>query len=146
MRLINFNFTKISGERLQDIASDIKFNTKIEILSVSSIKSDFLRVKEELIRVEFVYTILYEPGLANINLAGTMILAVEPKIARLVLKEWKEKDTPEEFRLLMFNTILRKSSLKALQLEEELNLPPHIPFPSFNKGASQKKEDKEESN
>jgi hypothetical protein len=143
MRLINFNFTKLYGERLKDTVSEIKFNTKIDILSIGSLKSDFLRIKEELIKIDFVYSILYEPGLAKIELAGTMILSVEPRIAREVLKGWKEKETPEEFRLFMFNTILRKSSLKALQLEEELNLPPHMPFPSFNKGSLDKKEDSE---
>jgi len=146
MRLINFNFTKISGERLKDTVSEIKFNTKIDILSISPLKSDFLRIKEELIKIDFVYAILYEPGLASLELAGTMVLSIEPRIAREVLKGWKEKETPEEFRLFMFNTILRKSSLKALQIEEELNLPPHLPFPSFNKGNTEKKEDSKDSN
>jgi|WetSurMetagenome_2_1015567.scaffolds.fasta_scaffold143738_3 hypothetical protein len=143
MRLINFNFTKLYGERLKDTVSEIKFNTKIDILSISSLKSDFLRIKEDLIKIDFRYNILYEPGLAGIELAGTMVLSVEPRIAREVIKGWKEKETPEEFRLFMFNTILRKSSLKALQLEEELNLPPHLPFPAFNKSSMEKKENSE---
>jgi hypothetical protein len=149
MRLINFNFTKLHSERIKDTVSEIKFNTKIDILSISSLKSDLLRIKEELIKIEFTYTILYEPGLASIELGGIMVLSVEPRIAREVLKGWKEKETPEEFRLFMFNTILRKSTLKALQIEEELNLPPHMPFPSFNKDSLVKKEestDKEEAN
>jgi hypothetical protein len=141
MRLINFNFTKLYGERIKDTISEIRFNTKIDILSISPLKSDFLKIKEELIKIEFVYSILYESGLAKIDLTGTMVLSIEPRIAREVLKGWKDKETPEEFRLFMFNTILRKSSLKALQLEEELNLPPHMPFPSFNKSNMEKKED-----
>jgi hypothetical protein len=143
MKLINFNFTKLSSERLKDTAPEIKFNTKIDILSISSVKSDFLKIKEELVQIDFVYNILYEPGLAKIEIGGTMILSIEPKIAREVLRGWKEKETPEEFRLFMFNIILRKSSLKALQIEEDLNLPPHLPFPSFSKGNLAKKEDKE---
>ena len=39
------------------------------------------------------------------------------------------KNLPEEFRLSVFNLILKKSSLKALQLEEELNIPLHIAMP-----------------
>jgi hypothetical protein len=144
MKLINFNFTKLSGERLKDSTPEIRFNTKIDILSISPLKSDFLKIKEDLIKVDFIYNVLYEPELAKIELAGTMILSVEPRIAREVLKGWKEKETPEEFRLFMFNAILRKSSLKALQLEEELTLPPHLPFPSFSKGTTAKKEDKDE--
>jgi len=145
MRLINFNFTKLSGERTKDSASEIKFNTKVDILSVSSIKSDLLRIKDELVKIDFLYSVLYEPGIAKIELSGTMVVSIEPRIARDVLKNWKEKEVPEEFKLFMFNSILRKSSLKALELEEELNLPPHLPFPSFGKEAASKKEEEKDS-
>ena len=46
-------------------------------------------------------------------------------------KGWKDKEIPEEFRIAIFNIILRKASVRALQLEEELNLPYHMPFPSI---------------
>ena len=60
-------------------------------------------------------------------------MSVDPRIAREVLKGWKDKENLEEFRMFMFNVILRKSNIKALELEDELNLPPHIPLPSLNK-------------
>jgi len=145
MQVINFNLTKLYGERFKDSASEIKFNTKVDIISISSLKSDLLRIKDELVKVDFVFGVLYEPDLAKIELSGTMVLSVEPRLAREVLKTWKEKGAPEEFRIFMFNVIMRKSSLKALEIEEELNLPPHLPFPSFNKGNLIKKEEKESS-
>jgi hypothetical protein len=133
MKLVGFDFKKISIERFKDSAESLKFNTKLDISSISSLKSDILKTREELLKIEFIYSVLYEPDFAKLELAGKIILAVEPRIAREVLKGWKDKETSEEFRIFMFNIILRKSNIKALQLEEELGLPSHIPLPSVNK-------------
>jgi hypothetical protein len=141
MRLVGFNFTKISIERFKDAIEEVKFNTKIDISSIEPLKSDLIKVKDEPIKIDFVYSVLYEPGYAKLELAGTMILSIEPKIARDILKGWKDKEMSEEFRIFMFNIILRKSNIKALELEEELNLPPHIPLPTLNKENIQGKKD-----
>lgn len=142
MKLVNFNFKKISIERFKDQAESIKFNTKIDISSIDTLKTDFIKVKDELIKVDFIYTVLYEPDFAKLELAGTFILSVEPKIAKEILKNWKEKQTSEEFKVIIFNIILKKSNIKALQLEDELGLPIHIPLPSLNK--QNKKDDEKE--
>ncbi len=133
MRLIGFNFTKIGVERSKERVDSVKFNTKIDISSIDILKSDVLKTKEELLKIDFVYSIVYEPDFAKIELAGNLLISVEPKIAREILKGWKDKQTSEEFRMFMFNIILRKSNIKSLQLEDELGLPPHIPLPSLNK-------------
>jgi hypothetical protein len=135
MRLIGFNFDKISIERFQERVEELKFNTKVDISAINPLKSDIIRTKDELLKVDFVYSVLYEPNFAKLELTGNIIISVESRIAREVLKGWKEKDkqTSEEFRLFMFNIILRKANIKALQLEEEMNIPPHIPLPSLTK-------------
>jgi len=133
MRLVGFDFKKISAERFKDQVEDLKFNTKVDITSMDTIKSDIFRSKEELLKIQFVYSVMYEPEFAKIEFIGDIILAVEPRIAREALRGWKEKQTPDEFRIFMFNIILRKSNIKALQLEDEMGLPLHIPLPSINK-------------
>lgn len=133
MKLVGFDFKKISAERFKDSAESLKFNTKLDISSINTLKSDILKTKEELLKIEFVYSVFYEPEFAKLELAGKIIIAVEPRIARDILKGWKDKETLDEFRIFMFNIILRKANIKALQLEEELGLPPHIPLPSVNK-------------
>ncbi len=142
MKFIGFNFTKISSERLSQDGrpGNIKFNTKIDILSVESIKSDFLKTKEEILKVDFLYSVLYEPNFAKLELAGNILISVEPKIAREVLKKWKDKNTPDDFRIFIFNIILRKSNVKALELEDALNIPFHLPFPVLNKDNLKKKD------
>ncbi len=141
MKLVNFNFTKISIEKFKEKADTIKFNTKLDISSIDSFKSE-LKLKDELIKIDFVYTILYEPDFAKVELAGSFIISVEPKIAREILKGWKDKQTSEEFRVAIFNVILKKSNIKAIQLEDELGLPIHLPLPSLNK-QPKKSEEKE---
>jgi hypothetical protein len=48
-----------------------------------------------------------------------------------ILKQWESHIIPEEFKIPLFNIILKKSNFKALELEEDLLLPSHIPMPSI---------------
>lgn len=136
MKIIGFNFTKTSAEKLKEpseLKEQVKINTQIDVPELTEVKTHVLKTKEELIGAKFVYGVNYEPGFAKVELEGRILVSVEPKIAKEVLKQWKKKKMPEDFRLLLFNVILKKSSLKALHLEEDLNLPLHMPMPSFKK-------------
>lgn len=143
MRLIGFNFTKINMEKFSDRGKNLKISTKIDIPEIKTIKPDFFKIKEEIIQIKFSYNINYNPDIAKIELAGDLLLAVEPKAAKDILKQWKDKEMSEDFRIDLFNIILRKSSLKALQLEDEMNLPAHISLPFLKKeGQISEKKDK----
>jgi hypothetical protein len=137
MKIIGFNFKKISAERINESGEKLKINTGINISEISSVKSDLFRSKEEIVQIVFNYTINYEPEYAKVDFSGVLLLSLEPKDARKIVSEWKEKKIPEEFKIIIFNAILRKSSIKALELEEELHLPLHISLP---KVSSEKKE------
>lgn len=133
MRIIGFNFTKIKIERLKDTTEELKIKTEIDIPELKELKSSPLNTKEEVIEIKFLYRILYEPGFAIVELEGKLLMALEPKTAKEVVKQWKKKKMPEDFRVLLFNAILKKSVLKALELEDELNLPLHMPMPTFRR-------------
>jgi hypothetical protein len=139
MRLAGFNFKKISAEKTKEISGEMKINTKMDFLSIEPIKAGLLKIKDELIKVEFSYIVSYDPNFAKIELTGEILLSVEPKIAKDILKEWKERKTSEDFRISVFNLILKKSNIKALQLEEELILPFHIPLPFLDKESFKEK-------
>jgi len=129
MKVIGFNFDKISAEKLKERPENLKISTNIDVSDIKEVKTDILKTKEELLQAKFSYNVNYEPGHAILELRGTALLALEEKQAKEVLKEWKKKQMPEGFRMMLFNTILRKSALKSMHLEEELNLPLHIPLP-----------------
>lgn len=129
MRFVGFNFNKISVERLSNKLEKIKINTKIDISKIEPLKTNIFDKKEEIISVEFTYNIDYYPNFAKIEFAGDVLISAESKTIKKILKDWKDKKMDEDFRMFLFNIILRKSNLKALQLEDDMNLPIHLPFP-----------------
>ncbi len=133
MRIIGFNFNKINIEKFSDKIEKLKINTNINISEIKEMELDLFKTKEQFIRVKFTYNIDYEPKIAKIELVGNIVFGAESKIAKDVLKQWEGKKIPEDFKIILFNVILRKSNLKALQLEEELNLPLHVSLPSLKK-------------
>lgn len=137
MRVIGFSFSKISVERLKEKMEKLKINTKINIEDLKEAKNDFLKTKEDIVEAKFNYSIFYDPDFAKIEIEGKILFAVDPKVSKDILKQWKDKKVPQEFETL-FNIILRKSTIKALQLEEEMNLPLHIALPSVRKQENNK--------
>ena len=138
MRAIGFNFKKIKAESFEGKTEKINIKTNIDISEIKEVEKNILNTKEDILQVIFKYKVNYEPKFADIVVEGSTLISLEPKLYKEVLKQWKKKQMPEDFRLFLFNLILRKASLKALNLEDELNLPLHLPMPSFKK--SQDKE------
>ena len=129
MKLIGFNFNKISIEKKSDKKENLKINTNINIVDISEIKTNFFNSKETLLGVQFNYTIDYSPSIAKIFFEGNILLSIDPKEAKEILKEWKSKKLQDNFRNIVFNIVFRKCNIKALQLEDEMNLPLHLPMP-----------------
>lgn len=130
MKKIGFNFTKLHAEKSEKSAENININTNIDVSDVHEVKSDFLSSKDSLVGVKFKYSINYEPEFAAVELNGMVLFSMDKKEATDIIGKWKSKELPESFKLTLFNVILKKSNLKSLHLEEELNLPLHIPMPS----------------
>jgi hypothetical protein len=142
MKLMGFNFTKISAEKLKGSSKGIKLNTNINISDIKEVKNAPFKSKETIISVSFNYLVEYNPDFAKLNFEGTLVLGLDAKESKEILKQWKSKKMPEDFKIPLFNLILRKSNLRAMQLEEEMNIPLHVPLPKLSKDSmnSQKKE------
>ena len=59
MRVIGFNFTKISIEKTKepsDVIEKLSTNTKIDLPEIREIKSDILKTKDELLGVSLLIT------------------------------------------------------------------------------------------
>ncbi len=133
MRLIGFNFTKIQAEKIKDRTDSIKFNSKINIPSIEPLKTDLIKTKEDIVKINFNYVLSYEPEFAKIEISGNMLVSLDSKLTKQVLKGFNDKDTPNDFKIFVLNLILKKVNLRALQFEDELNLPMHLPLISLNK-------------
>jgi len=131
---MGFNFDKINIEKLSNKAEkNLEVKTNIDISEIKEVKQDNMLIKDEFIGVQFIFNVNYNPDFAKINLSGNVLFTVDKKLSKDILKQWKDKKIQEDFRTLLFNIILRKANLKALELEEEMNLPLHIPMPSLKK-------------
>lgn len=131
MKLIGLSFDKLNLEKKSDNFKGLKVTTGIDILDVKEIKTDIFNSQEKLLAVKFEYDVNYEKEIAHLKFRGNIILSLIPEQLEEVLKQWKEKKIPEKFRIDLFNLILKKATLKALQFEEEFRLPLHISMPFF---------------
>jgi hypothetical protein len=140
MKLLGFNYTKIKAEKNKDNFKDLEINQKIDLIEIEKVNSSSFMAKEEILAVSFSFKIDYKPEIGLIDLSGNILIGLEPKVSKEVLKQWKEKKTPEDFRLPLLNLILRKCSVKSLEIEEELGLPLSVKLPRIT--ATQKTEEK----
>lgn len=129
MKILGFNFTKINVEKFKDKVEGLKINTGIDVSEIAEAKAGLLKIKDTILAIKFNYSINYDPEMAKIGLEGNIVLSVDSKKAKEIISQWKDKKMPEDFRGALFNLIMRKSTLRALQFEEEMNLPAHIQLP-----------------
>lgn len=130
MQIIGFNFTKISSERKKVPEGKLEIKSNIDIKSVALEKIEMIKDKDVL-KFNFEFTVDYHPNIASLVFEGAILIMAEKEKAKDILKKWKSKKIADEIRLPLFNTILTKCNLKALQLEEELSLPTHVPMPKL---------------
>ncbi len=128
MQVIGFNFTKISGERKKAPEGKLEIKSNIDLKSTTEEKIELVKDKDVL-KFSFEFTINYNPGIAAIVFEGFILAILEKAKFKEVLKSWKNKKVPDDIRLPLFNMILTKCNLRALQIEEELGLPTHVPMP-----------------
>ncbi len=133
MKLAGFSLKKISAEKTNPVSNDLKLSANIDLVEIKKIKSNLFKSKEELVEVSFKYSINYTPDIAKIEIEGTVLLSLDSKQSKEILKSWASKELSEEFKISLFNLIIRKSSVKAFQLEEDLNLPLHMPLQRLKK-------------
>ncbi len=126
--ILGFNLTKISGWKNPEFKGKIEISTSINISSID--KKEFPLLNDEVLKVVFSFKIIYKE-LGEISLEGELLLRTDKKIFKDVLKEWKEKKVNTEFQTLVLNLIIQRCSIRAIELEEELNLPIHINLPTL---------------
>lgn len=129
MKAIGLNFTKISAEKFEGKVSGIDVDIKFTDFE----KKDIKILDEETLAVNFSFVVNYtkekEESIAKINFVGTILLSVTKEESKEVLKEWKKKEVNSGVKAFLINLIIKRCTIKALDLEDQLGLPPHLPFP-----------------
>lgn len=129
LKLIDIIFLRISAEKLKELAGlEGKANIKADVKIKEVEKRDIERQKDKkILEIFFIFDVNYEPGVARITIEGKVIAGADKNEAEEVIKEWKKSKAIKDVRV--YNIILHKCNLRALQLEDELKLPSHIPLP-----------------
>ena len=144
MQLLGFNLKKISAERSPNFKRG-PINTNIEFNDVDREKIDLLKDLDAL-KISFAFTVNYSDSEnkdikhGHVSFEGDLALSAEKEEVKEILKSWKKKEIAEQFRVPLINFIIQKCSTRALALEDELNIPSHIPFPKIQKVASNQKD------
>jgi hypothetical protein len=133
MAILSFGFNKIAVERKGPIKGKLSINHNAKINDVKSAEVKLGTSKQPSIRVSFEYTATYDPGVAQIQLAGELVwVDVQANIDK-IMQEWeKTKKLPKETMVPIYNRVLQRSVMQALSLSKELNLPPPIKLPRLN--------------
>lgn len=130
MRILGFNLTKISIERKEKMQEKVNIKSNIEIKDLEKDSIDL--TKQEILKISFDFIVNYEPDFARLSLSGYIMTLPDSDELKKIMKSWKDKKVPEEMRIPLFNFIMTKCNLKALELEDELGLPLHVPMPRLS--------------
>lgn len=130
MQIIGFNLNKISAEREEKSQGKLEIKQNINIDHVSEDKINISN--KGIIKVSFTFSVDYSPNFAKLELKGQTVLLPENDELKEILKDWKKKQISDKFRIPLFNFIMGKCNIKALGLEDELNLPLHMPMPRIS--------------
>ena len=131
MAIVGFNLTKVLVERKESFEGKLNIKSKVNIEDIKKANMSISKDKDTL-QLNFTFEILYEPSFAKVIFNGNILLLLEFKESKELLNKWKKKsniqDIDEATRESVYQLILRKCNIKAFSLEEELNLPMHIPL------------------
>lgn len=84
---------------------------------------------EDLLEVPFVFTINYNPAVAQINLKGTSHVSGSKDELDQILKEHKEKKPPPPTIIQSISNVV---FLESVIICRTLNIPPPIPLPKIS--------------
>lgn len=130
VNFVGFRLTKITAERISQEFKDLKINTSINLDSIEELSEE--KKGQKILSISFNYSIEYFKDVAKIEFGGKLFVSGTPEEAKNITKNWVKKKLDENLKVEIFNMILFKSNIKAVQVEEELGLPTHFQMPSLS--------------
>ena len=133
MPVIGINLRQINSRKIKEITGAVKVDNSTNLKDVKEQDLPLLGKKGLVIGFEFKSDyVLGKKTVAEIIIEGDVLFVDEKQDE--VLKYWKDKKKlPEDVNLQAINTVLRRCLIKALDLSQELQLPPPIGLPFASK-------------
>jgi len=129
---VNIFISNISAERFWDIKRPlppVKIATNLNLVSVN-------KLNEDLLEVPFVFTISYNPAVAQISVKGKAHVSGEKDELEKIFVGYEEKKAPPQ---MIVQTISNIVFLESVLISRTLNIPPPIPLPKMPVGIGEKK-------
>lgn len=137
VKVLGFHFTKIKVEKNPNFEGKLEVSQNIEVVSVEKQKLDM--IKDEVLKINFTFSASYKE-LGSLSMSGTLFLFLDSKSFKEGIVYWqKNKKLSEELGALVINLLIQKCTPKALQLEEDMGLPLHMPMPQVQSPSNQDK-------
>lgn len=128
---VNVFIKDVSAERLWEIRRPlppVKIATNLNLISINK--------SEELLEAPFVFTINYNPAVAQINFKGKAHITGNKEDLKKIHTSYKEKKAPPQ---MIVQTISNVVFLESVLISRTLNIPPPIPLPKIPIGGEKKK-------
>jgi hypothetical protein len=126
IKLIGSKFSKLEASRNSEFSGKVAMSNDIKILLIDRTKED-----KETLKIKYSYKVNYA-DLGYVLLEGFIFVTSDSKTNKNILKTFEDRQFDSEEQLIITNMIVQKASIRALQLEEEFNLPIHIKLPSIS--------------
>jgi len=134
MPVVGFNLEKAAVEKKKPLQKGMQARHNITIVSVKP--EDIVigeNSKKPGLRFSFEYEVDYQPEIGRIDIAGHILYLDDEKTIKNIMKQWdKEKKMTPELTSKILNTAIIKCTIKALNLSQDVNLPPHLPIPTIS--------------
>lgn len=140
--IIGFNFKKLSIERKKPLIKGMKVAYDLDINKVQDEVFPLADKGQGVLTLDFDYFVKYNPDIAEIKMHGSVNYLLPKDEAKKVLTLWsKTKKLPKNVSIPVINRILDKCNIKAMELEQDLSLPTHLPMPSVDVSGMKKDKD-----
>lgn len=130
MPIVGFTFTKLGVEKKPLVSKQVNVTNDLKLVSVESAKRAD-HGNAELGRFNFSFEVKYGE-IGSIDLAGYILYSDDPKKLKVIIETWqKDKMIPAILLQQILNAILVKCNVKALELAQDVGLPPHFDLPKL---------------
>lgn len=128
MPIVGLNLKTMSAHfDEKKITGNLEISSTPKIENVERRDFKFAGMNDALI-INFSFKTQYQPDVAEIAFTGEVVYQTED--AKKLAKSWKEnKKLDDQVTVDVFNAIFRRCLTKAVQIADDLRLPPPITFP-----------------
>jgi len=129
---VNVFINNISAERFLEISRPIpqvQIATNLNLINVE-------RLNEHMLEVPFVFTINYNPTVAQISVKGKAHVAGDKEELKNIYHAYKKKKAPPP---VIVQTISNVVFLESVLISRTLHIPPPIPLPKIPLAGGEKK-------